>query len=206
MIADDHAVVIEGIRHILEPAFDVVGSVEDGRALVAAAKRLKPDVVVVDVSMPLLNGIDAVRQIRKTNPRVKTLFLTMHADVSYATEAFDAGASGYVLKQSVAAELVTAIREVLDGREYLSPQLSPGPVRPHVTGTPSSPLLPGALTPRQREVLQLVAEGRSVKEIARLLRVSPKTVEFHKHRISEGLGLRTAELTKYAVAHHLTSL
>ena len=207
LLGDDHAIILDGLRRILEPHCDIVGSAQDGRALVAAAQELHPDVVVADISMPLLNGIEAARQILKADPRVKIVFLTMHPDVTYATEAFRAGASGYVLKNSAASELVTAIQEVLKGRTYLTPLVAKDVIASLLEVPASTENLPPALTPRQREILQLVAEGRAAKDIAAILNISPRTVEFHKYRIMEVLGLRTtAELTQYAIKHGIVSV
>ena len=207
LLGDDHAIILDGLRRILEPHFEIVGTAEDGRALVAAAEKLRPDMVVADISMPLLNGIEAARQIRKAHPQAKVIFLTMHPDATYATEAFRAGASGYVLKNSAASELVTAIQEALKGRTYLTPRVATDAIASWVR-TPGQPAMPSAsLTSRQREILQLVAEGRSAKDIATILRISPRTVEFHKYRIMEALGLRTtAELTQYAIKHGIVSV
>ena len=207
LLGDDHAIILDGLRRILEPHFEVVGSAPDGRALVAAAQELRPDVIVADISMPLLNGIEAARQLRKLESRAKIVFLTMHPDVAYAAEAFRAGASGYVLKNSAASELVTAIEEALKGRTYLTPLVAKDLIASLLESPaqPEKPLPP--LTPRQREVLQLVAEGRSAKDIAGVLNISPRTVEFHKYRIMEVLGLRTtAELTQYAIKHGIVAL
>ena len=207
LLGDDHAIILDGLRRILEPHFEVVGAAEDGRALVAAAEKLRPDIIVVDISMPLLNGIEAARQIRKAHPQTKLIFLTMHPDATYATEAFRAGASGYVLKNSASSELVTAIQEALKGRTYLTPLVAKDAIASWVQA-PGQPEAPSAsLTPRQREILQLVAEGRSPKDIASILNISPRTAEFHKYRIMEVLGLRTtAELTQYAVKHGIVSV
>jgi DNA-binding NarL/FixJ family response regulator len=191
---------------VLEPEFDLVGSVGDGRALLDAAPRLTPDVILLDLSMPLLNGIDAAQQLRQILPSVKVVFLSMHGDPTYVTEAFRAGASGYVLKRASATELIQAIRIALRGHLYVSPLLAKGVLDPLLHQHPSPSSAQATLTFRQREVLQLVAEGRSLKEIASILCVSAKTVEFHKTRISKQLGLHTtADLTKYAVAHGLVS-
>lgn len=202
LIADDHALVVEGLRKLLQDEFEVVGTAEDGRALIAAAERLKPDVILVDISMPLLNGIDACARLRAVVPSSRVVILTMHADPSYAAEAFRAGAAGYVLKGSATSELLKAIRAVLGGRKYVAAALPAGVVSGPRHGEGGS----GSLTARQREVLQLVAEGRGAKEIAALLRISVKTVEFHKARLMSELGLHsTAELTRYAVQHGLVA-
>jgi|SRR6266850_4023930 len=204
LLADDHAIVTEGLRHVLEPDFEVVGAVANGRELVAAALRLKPDVIVADVSMPLLNGIEAARHIRKTDRRVKIVFLTMHPDLVYASEAFQAGASAYVLKSSAGTEIVTAIGEALRGRTFVTPALDQQSLNSQIQRDRSSPTALHGLPPRQREVLQLVAEGRSTKEIAEILKISARTVEFHRYRAMESLGLHTiAELVAYAIKHGL---
>lgn len=206
LLADDHSLVLEGFRRILEDQCDVVGTAEDGRALLEAASRLKPNVVLLDISMPLLNGIDATRHLKKVSPDVKVIFVTMHADPAYLNEAFKAGASGYLLKRSAGTELIQAIQSVLGGNYYVTPLLTKGLVNSVISEAPVPPTRQSILTPRQREVLQLVAEGKAVKEIAQLLNISPKTVEFHKAQIMEQLDLRTtAELTKYAMAHGITS-
>jgi DNA-binding NarL/FixJ family response regulator len=208
LLADDHQILIEGLRSLLEPEFELLPTVADGRALVQEARERHPDVIVADVSMPLLNGIEAARQILKEQPRARIVLLTMQSDVAYAAEAFRAGAAGYVLKKSAAAELVTAIREILNGGVYVTPPIAKAMMRDSMFGRPPSPETPGsALTSRQREVLQLVAEGHSIKEIGSILHVSPKTVEFHKYRVMEQLGLRTtAELTQYAVRHGIVAM
>ena len=206
LLADDHSLVLEGFRRILEDQCEVVGTAEDGRALLEAASRLKPNVVLLDISMPLLNGIDATRHLKKISPDIKVIFVTMHADPAYLNEAFKAGASGYLLKRSAGTELIQAIQSVLGGNYYVTPLLTKGLVNSVIGEAPIPPVRQSILTPRQREVLQLVAEGKAVKEIAQLLNISPKTVEFHKAQIMEQLDLRTtAELTKYAMAHGLTS-
>jgi DNA-binding NarL/FixJ family response regulator len=207
LLADDHPMVLEGVARILEEHFDIVGKVEDGRALIDAAKQLKPDVVVLDISMPLLNGFEAARQLSKLVPASKLIFLTMHADATYANEAFEAGASGYLLKRSAASELTKAIRTVTSGRTYLTPLLRPDDPAP--LGDGSAKQLPKLkqLTPRQREILQQIGEGKSTKDIATLLSISVKTVEFHKSKIMDTLAIHTtAELTRYTVAHGLAKL
>jgi DNA-binding NarL/FixJ family response regulator len=207
LLADDHRLVAEGLKSLLSSDFDLVGVVEDGRALVEAAGTLRPDVVVADIAMPLLNGIEALVQLRQSGDRVPFVFLTMHRDVAYARRALDAGASGYVLKHSAPAELVTAIRAALDGKIYLTPQLA-GEVLNAMKDRPEKSADPVAsLTPRQRQVIQLVAEGRSAKEIAASLSISVRTVEFHKYQIMETLDLHTnAELTHFAIKHGLVEL
>jgi DNA-binding NarL/FixJ family response regulator len=204
LLADDHTLVVEGLRKILEPECDVVGAVEDGRSLLEAAVQLKPDIILLDISMPLLNGVEAARRLRDTVPGVKVIFVTMHADATYVAEAFRAGASGYVLKRCASLELLHAIRQVLQGRAYVTPlirkDLAELPAWPLGTGEAS-----GELTVRQREVVQLVAEGHSVKEIAMLLKISSKTVAFHKTNVMRRLGIgSTAELTKYALEHGIS--
>jgi DNA-binding NarL/FixJ family response regulator len=207
LLADDHAIVLEGLRRVLEPHFHIVGEVADGHALVAAAGRLRPDIIVADISMPLLNGIEAVRQIRKLDRKVKIVFLTMHSEVAYVSEALRAGGSAYVLKSSAAADLLEAIREALSGRMYLSPPIDKEAVRAQTGRAGRWDQVQSELTPRQREVLQLLAEGRSLKEVAAVLNVSIKTAEFHKYNIMKQLGLHTnAELTKYAVKLGMTIL
>jgi DNA-binding NarL/FixJ family response regulator len=209
LMADDHSLILAGLRKLVEGECDVVGTVEDGRALVEAAQKLRPDLILMDISMPLLNGLEAARQLAKLVPESKLIMLTMHASPTYATEAFQAGASGYLLKRSAASELGQAIKSVLQGQQYLTPLITKDVLdsvfKPSTgeRGTPASK----ALTPRQREVLQLVAEGRGTKEIATILSVSVKTVEFHRSRIMQQLGIHTtADLTKYAITHGITSL
>ena len=207
LLADDHTLMLEGLRRLLEDQCELVGSVEDGRALVEAAQRLHPDVILLDISMPLLNGLEAARHIRELVPESKLIFLTMHADPTYASEAFRAGASGYLLKRSAASELADAISVVLKGRSYLTPLISDEVLQPCALPSTKVPPRLGELTPRQREVLQLVAEGCTGREIAVQLKISVKTVEFHKARIMDQLGLRTtSQLTMYAVAHGITDL
>jgi DNA-binding NarL/FixJ family response regulator len=198
LVADDHRVVAEGLRGLLDAYFDVVGIASDGREVLSAVKALDPDVVVLDISMPSLNGIEAARQLRSTNTRAKVVLLTMHRDVAYAARGLEAGASGFVLKHSAASELVTAIQEALKGGTYITPQIA-GDLLGSIRNRPAASA-DVELTPRQREVLQLVAEGRSAKEIAALLFISRRTAEFHKARLMEVLGLQTtAELIQYAI-------
>lgn len=207
LLADDHKIVLEGLKSILESQFDLIGMVEDGRALVSAADELRPDVVVVDVSMPLLNGIEAAHQIKMMDDRIKIVFLTMHPDVTYARRALDAGASGYVLKTSASTELVTAIQEVLWGRTYISPVIAGELIESYRTGVHDQKSIFHKLTTRQREVLQLLAEGHSAKKIADILSISPRTVEFHKYRMMDELNIGTsAELVQFAIKHGIVSI
>jgi len=206
LLADDHKIVVEGLRGLLESEFELVGTVEDGRALVAAAQELNPDVIVADVSMPLLNGIEAAQQLKKANSQAKFIFLTMHLDARYATRALEAGASGYVLKHSAPSELVQAIREALRGRVYVTPMIAKDVLQSFMDKSHGVRRGHVELTPRQREVLQLVGEGHSAKEIATILHISTRTVEFHKYRIMEDLNLRTnAGLIQYAVKNGIVS-
>ena len=208
LLADDHLMVAEALKSLLTPEFDLVGVVEDGRALVETAATLRPDVIVADVTMPHLNGIDALIRLRQVGDRTPVVFLTMHRDVSFARRALDAGASGFVLKHSAPAELVTAIRAALEGRTYLTPQLAGEVLEAMKQGPENAGDDPiGSLTPRQREVLQLLAEGRSAKEIAASLEISARTVEFHKYQMMETLDLHTnAELIHFAIKHGLVEL
>ena len=207
LLADDHKIILDGLRSLLEPEFDIAGTVEDGRALVSAAQKLSPDVIVVDISMPLLNGIEAVSQIKKIDPHVKVVFLTMHPDVTYATRAFEAGASGYVLKHSASSELVTAIHEATRGRTYVTPMIAGELVQSYMVGARRQPDQAPPLTQRQREILQLLAEGRSAKEIASIMNISPRTVEFHKYTMMSKLNLKTnSALIQYAIKHGITTV
>lgn len=202
LLADDHTLLLGALEKLLSEECEVVGQVSDGRALVAAAEQLKPDVIVLDISMPLLNGLEAARQIRQKMRSVKLVFLTMNEDADLAAEAFRAGASGYLLKRSAASELATAIREVMQGRSYVTPLATEGLVESLLQPEPHK--LAHDLTPRQREVLQLLAEGRSMKEVASVLNLTPRTVAFHKYRMMDELKVKsTAELVQYAVKHHI---
>lgn len=203
IVADDHPMVLEGVAKILGDEFDVVGKVQDGRALVSAAQELTPDIIVTDMTMPSLHGLEACRQLKQLVGS-KVIFLTIHADVAYAKEAFQAGASGYLLKRSAATELIDAIHTVVRGKTYLTPLVFlDGQVPLNYASRNQVPILKH-LTPRQREVLQLVAEGKSIKEIGAMLSISVKTVEFHKTKLMENLHLQsTAALTKFALAHGL---
>lgn len=204
LLADDHTLVLEGFKKLLEDHCEVIGAVEDGRALLEAAERLQPDVIALDISMPHLNGIDAAHHLRKLVPQAKLVFLTMHADPAYVSQAFKAGASGYLLKRSAGSELLQAIEAVLKGNYYVTSLIAKDLVHAALGG-PHPPIIRNdQLTARQREILQLVSEGKAVKEIAATLSISPKTVEYHKSKLMEQLDLHTtAELTKYALTHGL---
>ena len=206
LLADDPSLVLEGFRRILDDQCDLVGMVEDGRALLEAAQRVQPDIVILDVSMPLLNGIDAATQLKKSHPSIKVIFVTMHADADYVRSAFEAGASGYLLKRSAVDELEQAIRAVWAGHTYITPLIAKGLLDVLMTVGPGQSPQKKTLTFRQREVLQLLAEGRTVKDIAIRLKISTRTVEFHKAQIMEQLNLRTtAELIKYALTHGIVA-
>lgn len=206
LIADDHNLVAELCKTLLEREFDVVGVVNDGRAMVRTAVSLRPDVIVVDIGMPVLNGLDAGQKIRELLPAVKLVYLTMNTDIEVAAEAFRRGASGYLLKTCASSELVIAVRDVLRGKSYLSPGISRDELRflrkqpKHLVEEKER------LTNRQREVLQLLAEGKVMKEVGGILNMSTRTVAFHKYRIMEVLGAKSsAELVKYAVRNHMTA-
>jgi DNA-binding NarL/FixJ family response regulator len=206
LLADDHRLLREAFTQLLQPGCDVVGAVADGRALLAAAPDLQPDIVVLDIAMPLLNGLDAARQLKRVMPEVKVIFLTVNEDPDLAAEAFRAGASGYLLKNSAASELFLAIQEVLQGRSYVTPLATRGLVdnflHPPEPGDQS-----GELSPRQREVLQLLAEGHTMKEIAHRLSITPRTVAFHKYGMMEQLGIKSsAELVQYAIKQRVVSV
>ena len=206
LLADDHTLLLDAFAKLLEPEFDVVGTVADGRALLAAAEELRPDVVVLDIAMPLLNGLDAGRQLKKALPDVKLIFLTMNQDPAIATEAFRAGASGYLLKTSAGSELIKAIEEATSGRSYVTPLITQDLVEEFMLG-PNERKRPADLTPRQREVLQLLAEGHPMKEAARILKVAPRTIAYHKYRIMERFRLKSnAELIQFAIRHVVVSV
>ena len=206
LIADDHNLVAELCKRLLETEFDVVGVVSDGRALVRAAGRLKPDVVVLDIAMPILNGLDAGRQVKEMLPAAKLVYLTMNPDMEVAAEAFRRGASGYLLKTCAAAEMVIAVREVLRGKTFMSSVLSRDTV--NFLRRQDKELLneDQRLTERQREVLQLLAEGKVMKEVGDILHMTTRTVAYHKYRMMEVLGAKSnAELVKYAVRNHMVA-
>jgi len=201
-MADDHAMLLDAFRALLEPEFDVVGTVTDGRMLLEAFSRLYPDVVVLDIAMPLLNGLDAGRQLRAQRKSVKLIYLTMNPDPDLAGEALRLGASGYVLKSSAFLELKQAIHETLRGRSYITPLIT----RDVVGSLIEHPTSRHELTMRQREVLQLLAEGRSMKEVGAILDITPRTVAFHKYQMMEQLRVKTsAELVQFAVKQGVVS-
>ena len=196
LIADDHKMFAQGLAGLLEDEFDLVGSVENGQALLDEALRLKPDLIIVDISMPVLNGLDAVRRLSHNNTGAKVVFLTMHADTRLLREAFQCGGAGYVLKQSAGEELLFALRQVMSGQNYISPAIE----KEVNQETASDEKQHFNLTPRQREVLQLLCVGYTMKEIANQLNISTRTAETYKYQIMEGLGVEsTAELIQYAV-------
>ena len=203
LLADDHVLIANALRTLLEPRCTVLGTVANGRDLLEAAPRLLPDVVLVDIAMPLLNGLEAGRQLKTRMPSLKLIYLTMNEDVDYAEQAIAAGASGYLLKKSAASELFQAIEEALKGGTYVTPQIARGLEEIFVRDPRSSRPAKG-LTARQREVTQLLAEGKSFKEAAAILGVTPRTVAFHKYTIMEALRLKTtADLVRFAVNEHM---
>ena len=205
LLADDHTLFCNLLRELLEPEYEVIGSVSDGRELLAAADKLRPDVVLVDISMPSLNGLDAGKRLKEAHPKVKLIYLTMNNNVEYAREALQAGASAFVLKNSQFSNLLQVIRGALRGVSYVAPEVREAMSEIFIRD-PKAVDRPQHLTDRQREVLQLLAEGRSLLEIATLLQISYRTVRFHKARIMEELGLsKNAELVKYAMKHGLIS-
>lgn len=206
LLADDHTMTCEGLKRMLEPEFEVIACVKDGLALVKTATELKPDLVLVDVGMPLLNGLDAARELKKLMPRVKVIFLTMNPDPDVASEALKMGASGYLLKNSEGEELSIAVHHALHGTSYVTPQIR-NAMEESFVRNPMALGRPKRLSDRQREVLQMLAEGRQMREVADILHISLRTVRFHKHQIMEELGIKNnAELVQYAVKHSIVSL
>jgi len=204
LIADDHTLVAEACKKLLESDYEVVATVSDGRALVRAAVELRPQLIIVDVAMPLLNGLDAGQQIKELTPAVKLVYLTMNSDADLAAEAFRRGASGYLLKTCAASELAIAVREVLKGKSYLSPMIAKDTVDFLLRQDKRMIDEADRLTERQREVLQLLAEGKCMKEVAAVLNITTRTVAFHKYRIMEVLDAKSsAELVQYAMRNHL---
>ncbi len=205
LLADDHTMLLAAFQQLLAPSCEVVGTVSDGRALLEAAPRLKPDVIVLDISMPRLNGMDAFRQLQPGLPETRWVFLTVNEDPDVAAEAFRLGASAFLLKSSAASELFAAIQMAMKGKPYLTPLLTNGLPLPVFLDRSPKPQA-DKRTARQREVLQLLAEGRVMKEVADILKVTPRTVAFHKYSMMQQLGLKTtAELVQYAVKHGLVS-
>lgn len=205
LIADDHAVVAAGLKALLEDEFDLLGVVHDGRALLQAVEELHPDVILTDISMPLLNGLDAIRQIRARCRDARVVVLTMHRETELAADAFRAGASGYVLKISPSEELIAAVRQAAEGRAFVTSLLAKDLITLLIEAG-QSPSSGEPLTPRQREVLQLIAEGRTMKEVANILHISPRTAESHKYEIMQTLGVKTtAELIQYALRTKLAA-
>jgi DNA-binding NarL/FixJ family response regulator len=203
LLADDHTLLLEAFKRLLEPEFEVVGAVADGRALLAAARTLKPDVIVLDVAMPLLNGLEAARQLQGMSPHPKLIFLTMHPDPDMAAEALRLGASGYLLKTSAASELTQAIRDARHARKYVTPAMK-RELEEAFIEDPGGEKGPRMLSPRQREVLQLLVEGRPMKEVADILNVAPRTVAYHKYKMMADLRLKsTAELIQYALKNKI---
>jgi DNA-binding NarL/FixJ family response regulator len=201
ILADDHTLLLEAFEKLLAPECDVVAKVADGRALVAAVQEYHPDVVVLDLSMPLLNGLEAARQIKAFDKSVRLVFVTMNEDPDLAAEAFRSGGSAYLLKRSASSELLTAIREAMKHRSYVTPLVTEGMLGSLMHASSEAPSR--QLTPRQREVLQLLAEGKSMKEVASILNVTARTVAFHKYRMMEQLNIKTnAELIQYAIRNH----
>ena len=209
LLGDDHALMLEGMTRLLTGEFDIVGTATDGRTLVSEAERLQPDVIVVDIAMPEMNGIEAARRLNRLVPSAKIVFVTQQVDPAYVHAAFTAGAKAYVAKQSASRELVEAIHRALRDHFYVTPLI--GEKAEEVAaldpGTNPSEFFGSALTRRQREVLQLVAEGKTTREISAILQISPKTVEFHRNSLMDELGVRTiAELTRYAVSRGIVPL
>ena len=200
LLANDHVLILEGLRTILEPCHDVVGAVSDGRSLVDAALRLKPDLIVLDVALPLLSGTDAARRIRKSLPRVKLLFLTVHANPAYLREALNAGATGYVLESSTREEILGAVTKALAGQTYVSPGIVGEDFDLSRWKGEKGAESAAALTPREKEILRMLAEGRTAKEVGSRLNISHKTVGFHRNNVKRKLGVRkTVELIRRAI-------
>lgn len=205
LLADDHVLLLEAFSKLLEPKYDVVGTATDGRKMLSMVQKLKPDVVLLDIAMPNLNGFDAGEKLKKLLPEVKLVFLTVNEDPDMVTEAFRIGANGYLLKNSAASELFQALEAVLNSKNYVTPSLEAGMLNSFIKN-PSGQKAHGNLTIRQREVLQLLAEGHTMKEVAASLNITPRTVAFHKYQIMEDLDIKTnSELIQYAIKHGLVS-
>lgn len=206
LLADDHMLLLDGLRNLLERHYDLVGTVQDGQAVVSAAQRLRPDLVLMDVAMPVLNGLQAGQRLREQQPKIKLLYVSMYGDPPYVEEAMRLGASGYVLKRSGWSELSRAIEAALAGKQYVSSELSAGKEEPPIL-PPAVSESGRALTDRQRQILKLVAAGYTAREIGRMLHITSKTVEFHKGRLMRQLQLQsTVELARYALTHGLSNL
>jgi DNA-binding NarL/FixJ family response regulator len=207
LLADDHRMLAEGLKSLLADDFELVGIVEDGHALLAAAKKLRPDVIVADITMPHLNGIDALPRLKRDNPDVKVVLLTMHQNPAYARRALEAGASGFVIKHSAPTELVMAIRAALKGNTFITPALTGNVLQETQKGVRAKEEADRLITPRQREILQLLGEGRSAKEISEALSISTRTVEFHKYQMMQTLGLHnSAELVHFAIKQGIVTI
>jgi DNA-binding NarL/FixJ family response regulator len=207
LLADDHMLILDGLRNLLERHYDLVGTVQDGHSVVNAARRLQPDLVLMDVAMPVLNGLQAGHRLREQLPSVKLLYVSMYGDTPYVEEALRIGASGYVLKRSGWEELSRAIEAVLAGKQYISPELSAALPQPSLQPSAAEDSTMRSLTERQRQILRLVAAGYTAKEIGRMLHITSKTVEFHKGRMMRQLQLQsTVELARYALMHGLSNL
>ena len=203
MLADDHTILVEAFRKLLEPHYEIVGTVSDGRALLETAPRVNPDVIVADIGMPLMNGLEAGLRLKEQMPAVKLIFLTMNEDPDLAVEAMRCGASGYLLKTSAVEEMLCAIQLTLKGKTYVTPQIRRGMQKSFIKN-PRAKGQSKILTPRQREVVQLLAEGKSMKEVAGVLKVTARTVAFHKYRVMDELNIgTTAELIQYAIKSKL---
>ena len=206
LLADDHQMLLDALKELLEPKYEVVGLVTDGRAVLKVAEKVRPDIIVLDIAMPQLNGLDAGRQLKQSMPSVKLIFMTMNEDPYMVGEAFRAGASAFLLKQAAGMELEQAITEVLKGGTYVTPSAAKGQDNISLRDPKNREIAPEP-TARQREVIQLLAEGRTMKEIARLLYITPRTVAAHKYAVMELLQLKTsAEVVQYAIKHRIISV
>jgi DNA-binding NarL/FixJ family response regulator len=199
MLADDHTILVEAFRKLLEPYFEIVGTAADGRALLETARRVNPDVIIVDIGMPLMNGLEAGLRLKELMPRVKLIYLTMNTDSDLAVKAMHSGASGYLLKTAASTELISTIQMALKGKSHVSPQIARGMEKAFIND-PRDKIHKKELTPRQREVVQLLAEGKSMKQVGAILNLTPRTVAFHKYRVMRVLNIETtAELIQFAI-------
>ncbi len=205
LLADDHTLLVDAFSNLLESKYEIVGTASDGREMLSMVAELKPDVVVLDIAMPNLNGFDAGEKLKKTHPEIKLIFLTVNEDSDMVAEAFRIGANGYLLKSSAASELFQAVDAVLNGKKYVTPKIAKGMLSSFIKD-PGGHKIHGSLSLRQREVLQLLAEGNTMKQVASVLNITPRTVAFHKYQIMEDLEVKTnSELIQYAVKHGLVS-